>query len=297
MDWGFMNNRITAALDYYYRKTTDLLSFVAIPAGSSTTNMLNRNIGSLVNYGIEFNVQARPIVTDDFTWTVNYNVGWNHNEITELYEGSTIRTGGIAGGNGNTVQAHAVGHAANTFYLYQQVYDQAGNPIEGAYVDQNGDGQIDDADKILNKSPDPKVTMTLGNNFRYKNWDFGINFRASIGNYVYNNVLSNNINTSNLYSSYGISNVVDNDVYFSQPQYMSDYFLRNGSFLRCENITIGHTWDNLLNDNLRMRLFAGVQNPFIITKYKGIDPEVFGGIDNSVYPKAVIYTLGVVATF
>ncbi len=297
MDWGFMNNRITAALDYYYRKTTDLLSFVAIPAGSSTTNMLNRNIGSLVNYGIEFNVQARPIVTDDFTWTVNYNVGWNHNEITELYEGSTIRTGGIAGGNGNTVQAHAVGHAANTFYLYQQVYDQAGNPIEGAYVDQNGDGQIDDADKILNKSPDPKVTMTLGNNFRYKNWDFGINFRASIGNYVYNNVLSNNINTSNLYSSYGINNVVDNDVYFSQPQYMSDYFLRNGSFLRCENITIGHTWDNLLNDNLRMRLFAGVQNPFIITKYKGIDPEVFGGIDNSVYPKAVIYTLGVVATF
>ena len=297
MDWGFMNNRITAALDYYYRKTTDLLSFVAIPAGSSTTNMLNRNIGSLVNYGIEFNVQARPIVTDDFTWTVNYNVGWNHNEITELYEGSTIRTGGIAGGNGNTVQAHAVGHAANTFYLYQQVYDQAGNPIEGAYVDQNGDGQIDDADKILNKSPDPKVTMTLGNNFRYKNWDFGINFRASIGNYVYNNVLSNNINTSNLYSSYGISNVVDNDVYFSQPQYMSDYFLRNGSFLRCENITIGHTWDNLLNDNLRMRLFAGVQNPFIITKYKGIDPEVFGGIDNSVYPKAVIYTLGVGATF
>lgn len=297
LDFGFLNNRITGNIEYYHRKTTDLLAFVAVPAGSSTTNMLNRNIGSLVNYGIEFNVQARPIVTDDFTWTVNYNVGWNHNEITELYEGSTIRTGGIAGGNGNTVQAHAVGHAANTFYLYQQVYDQAGNPIEGAYVDQNGDGQIDDADKILNKSPDPKVTMTLGNNFRYKNWDFGINFRASIGNYVYNNVLSNNINTSNLYSSYGISNVVDNDVYFSQPQYMSDYFLRNGSFLRCENITIGHTWDNLLNDNLRMRLFAGVQNPFIITKYKGIDPEVFGGIDNSVYPKAVIYTLGVVATF
>ena len=297
MDWGFMNNRITASLDYYYRKTKDLLSFVAIPAGSSTTNMLNRNIGSLVNYGIEFNIQARPVVTDDFTWTVSYNVGWNHNKITELYDGSTIRTGGIAGGNGNTVQAHAVGHAANTFYLYQQVYDQAGNPIEGAYVDQNGDGQIDDADKILNKSPDPKVTMTLGNNFRYKNWDLGINLRASLGNYVYNNVLSNNINTSTLYSSYGINNVVDNDVYFSQPQYMSDYFLRNGSFLRCENITLGYTWDNLLNEKLRLRLFAAVQNPFIITKYKGIDPEVFGGIDNSVYPKARIYTLGVVATF
>ena len=297
MDWGFMNNRITASLDYYYRKTKDLLSFVPIAAGSSTTNMLNRNIGSLVNYGLEFNISARPIVTEDFTWTINYNVGWNHNKITELYDGSIIKTGGIAGGNGNTVQAHAVGHAANTFYLFQQVYDVAGNPIEGAYVDQNGDGQIDDADKIFNKSPDPKVTMTLGNSFRYKNWDFAFNLRASLGNYVYNNVLSNNINTSTLYSSYGINNVVDNDVYFSQPQYMSDYFLRNGSFLRCENITLGYTWDNLMEDNLRLRLFAGVQNPFIITKYKGIDPEVYGGIDNSVYPKATIYTVGLVATF
>lgn len=297
MDWGFMNNRITASLDYYYRKTKDLLSFVAIAAGSSTTNMLNRNIGSLENYGLEFNLTARPIVTKDFTWTLSYNVGWNHNEITELYEGSTIKTGGIAGGTGNTVQAHAVGHAANTFYLYQQVYDNAGKPIEGCYVDQNGDGQIDEADKILNKSPDPKVTMTLGNNFRYKNWDFGFNLRASIGNYVYNNVLSNNINTANLYSSYGINNVVKNDIYFDQAQYMSDYFLRNGSFLRCENITLGYTWDNLLNDNLRIRLFGGVQNPFVITKYKGVDPEVYGGIDNSVYPKATIYTLGLVATF
>lgn len=296
LDFGFLNNRITGNIEYYDRKTTDLLAFVAVPAGSSTTNMLNRNIGSLRNYGIEFNIQARPIVTKDFTWTVNYNVGWNHNEITELTGNSVFKVGGIAGGNGNTVQIHAVGHPANSFYLFQQVYDDAGNPIEGVYVDQNGDGQIDESDKIINKSPDPKVTMTFGSQFRWKSWDFGFNIRASIGNYVYNNVLSTK-STYNALNQNGLNNVVKTDVYFEQPRYMSDYYLRNASFVRCDNITLGYTWDNLIHDRLRLRLFGAVQNPFVITKYKGVDPEVFGGIDNSVYPRATVYSLGLVATF
>lgn len=296
LDFGFLNNRITGNIEYYHRKTTDLLAFVAVPAGSSTTNMLNRNIGSLENYGVEFNIQARPVVTKDFTWTLNYNVGWNHNEITELTGNSVFKVGGISGGNGNTVQIHAVGHPANSFYLFQQVYDENGAPLEGVYVDQNGDGQIDEADKIINKSPDPKVTMTFGSQFRWKSWDLGFNIRASIGNYVYNNVLSTKAVYNDLFA-YGLNNLVKNDHYFEQPRYMSDYYLRNASFVRCDNITLGYTWDNLINDHLRLRLFGAVQNPFVITKYKGVDPEVFGGIDNSVYPRATVYSLGLVATF
>lgn len=297
LDFGFLNNRITGSIEYYKRKTTDLLAYVAVPAGSSTTNMLNRNIGSLENYGVEFNIAAKPIVTNDFTWTLSYNVGWNHNEITELTTGaSQLKTGGISGGNGNTVQIHAEGHPASSFYLFQQVYDESGAPLEGVYVDQNGDGQIDDSDKIINKSPDPKVTMTFGSQFRYKKWDLGFNIRASIGNYVYNNVLSTKAVYNDLFT-YGLNNVVENDYYFELPRYMSDYYLRNASFVRCDNITLGYTWDNLLNDKLRLRLFGAVQNPFVITKYKGVDPEVFGGIDNSVYPRATTYSLGLVATF
>lgn len=296
LDFGFLNNRISGSLEYYYRKTTDLFAFVAVPAGSSTTNMLNRNIGTLENYGVEFNIQAKPIVTDNFTWTVSYNIGWNHNEITELTGNSVFKVGGISGGNGNTVQIHAVGHPANSFYLFQQVYDANGAPLEGVYVDQNGDGQIDESDKIINKSPDPKVTMTFGSQFRYKNWDLGFNIRASIGNYVYNNVLSTKAVYNDLYG-YGLNNLVKNDHYFEQPRYMSDYYLRNASFVRCDNITLGYTWSELLNGNLRIRLFGAVQNPFVITKYKGVDPEVFGGIDNSVYPRSTTYSVGLVATF
>lgn len=302
LDFAFLNNRITASFDWYLRKTKDLLSYVTIPAGSSTVNMLNRNIGDLENYGVEFNITARPVVTKDFNWTVSYNVGYNHNEITKLNDASTIiTTGGISGGTGNTVQAHAVGHAASSFYMLQQVYDNNGKPIEGMFVDQNNDGIINSDDKVICHSPDPKVTMTMSNNFRYKNWDLGISLRASIGNYVYNNVLASNSAVDGI-ATYGLSNLVKADYYFTNKKavndyYMSDYFLENASFLRCDNITLGYTWNKLIDGKLNLRLFGAVQNPFVITEYSGIDPEVFGGIDNNVYPRSTTYSLGLVATF
>ncbi|MBD5180839.1 MAG: SusC/RagA family TonB-linked outer membrane protein, partial [Bacteroidales bacterium] len=166
-DFGFLNNRITGSVEAYLRKTTDLQSFVTVAAGSSTTNELYMNIGSLENYGVEFNITARPVVTNDFNWTVSYNVGWNHSEITSLYDDNAIiPTGGISGGNGNTVQGQRVGYAPYTFRLYQQVYDKDGLPIAGLYVDQNGDGQINDADLVMKHDRAPKVTMSMSNNFR-----------------------------------------------------------------------------------------------------------------------------------
>ncbi len=191
---------------------------------------------------------------------------------------------------------NAVGYPASSFYLYQQVYDENGAPIEGVYVDQDGNGTIDQNDKVINHSKNPKVTMTFGTSLRYKSWDFGFNLRASLGNYVYNNIEASEANYARMFQ-YGLHNLVQADYYFESEQKMSDYYLRNASYLRCDNITLGYTWENLLNDNLRLRLFAGVQNPFVITKYNGTDPEFSSGIESSPYPKATTYSLGLVATF
>lgn len=296
IDYGFFNNRINGSIEWYLRKTRDLLSVVPVPAGSSTVNYLPQNIGDMENYGIEFNINAKPIVTDDFAWTLSYNIGWNHNEITNL-DGNEFAVGGGFGGTGGNCQINREGYPAYSFNLYQQVYDEAGKPIEGAYVDQNGDGVIDSHDLVVRYSRDPKVTMTFGSNFRYKSWDLGFSLRASIGNYVYASALRGGSLLDGLFRNNQLSNVYDTDVYFNVNQNESDYWLRNASFLRCDNITLGYTFDNLFNDIMKLRLFAGVQNPFVITKYDGLDPEVFSGVDGNIYPRATTWSLGLVATF
>ena len=305
VDVAFLNNRITASLDWYLRETKDLLAYVTVPIGSATSNEMTINVGSMKNIGLEFAINARPIVTKDFTWTIDYNVAWNKNEITKLNNSddpnAVINVGGISGGTGNTVQAHKVGFPAYTFCLYEQVYDANGKPIEGEFVDQDGNGVINDDDRVLRYQKDPKVTMTMSNTFNYKNWDLGFVLRANLGAKVYNNVLAQRNVLNRTYQNTHLSNLVENDVYFTGETnanlYYSDYYLRSGDFLRCDNITLGYTWQNLLNNNLRLRLYGAVQNPFVITKYNGLDPEVFGGIDNNVYPRPTTYTIGLVATF
>ena len=194
-------------------------------------------------------------------------------------------------------QAHKVGYPAFTFRLYEQIYDENGDPIEGAYVDQNGDGIINELDLVMKHSPDPKVTMTWTNNFSYKNWDFSFSLRANIGNYSYNDVRATRTARNMTWQNSALRNLVDSDFYFDAPQYFSDYYLENAGFVRCDNITVGYTWPSLLKDSLRLRLYGAVQNPFVITKYKGIDPEIYGGIDRSTYPRPVSFTLGLIATF
>ncbi|WP_304476553.1 TonB-dependent receptor [uncultured Muribaculum sp.] len=303
IDFGFLNNRIAGNLEVYKRKTKDLLTWATAPAGSNLTNAMNTNIGDLENTGIEFNINTRPVVTRDFTWTSDFNISWNKNKITKLTDGDDpgyfIATGGISAGTGTNIQAHMVGHPAYSFYVYQQVYDQNGDPIEGQFVDRNGDGQITEADKYIYHSRDPKVVFTWNNTFNYKNWDFGMVLRANIGNWVYNDFEAANTSISST-SSAPLSNLMSNRFLFNDlgvRGVQSDYFVRNASFLRCDNITIGYTWPNLLNDALRLRLYGAVQNPFVITKYNGLDPEVFGGIDNNLYPRPVTVSFGIVAQF
>lgn len=296
IDFGFLNNRISGSVEYYLRKTRDLLSKVPVIAGSTTVSMQYQNIGDMENYGIEFAINAKPVVTEDFTWNISYNVGWNHNMITNL-NGLTFEVGGGFGGNDGNCQIQKEGYPANSFNLYQQVYDSAGKPIEGAYVDQNGDGVIDSHDRVVNHSKDPKVTMTMSNNFRYKNWDLGFTLRSSLGQYVYAAALRGGSATDGLFRNNNLGNVFKTDVYFNTNHNESDYWLRNANFLRCDNITLGYTFDNLLREKLRLRLFAAVQNPFVITKYEGLDPEVFSGVDGNIYPRATTWSLGLVANF
>ena len=298
LDMGWWNNRLTLALDWYLRDSKDLLANVTVSPGAATTNVMTRNVGSLRNIGLEATIGARIIDTEEFTWNTSYNIAWNRNKITDLVNGQImfVDDSGM-GSTGMKCQVHTVGKPANSFYLYEQVYDVDGNPIEGAYVDQNGDGEINDSDRVICHSRDPKVTMTWGNTFSWKNWDLGFQLRANIGNYLYNNIRAKRTFMSNTFTNSTLRNLVHNDVYFENSQYLSDYYLENAGFVRCDNITLGYTFPHLCNDKLRLRLYGAVQNPFVITKYKGIDPEVFSGVDNSTYPRPVSYTFGLIATF
>lgn len=297
IDFGFLNNRIMGSFEIYRRKTKDLLFNTSYPAGSNITNKGNMNIGDLVNKGIEFNITARPVVTPELTWTTSYNIGYNKNEITKLSDGADTSFGGV--GTDLLAQKHAMGHPASSFYVYEQVYDQDGNPLEGVFVDRNGDGRINEADKYFYHCPTPKVTMTWNNTINWRSWDFGIVFRANIGNWLYN---SNMAGTTDMASNNALplSNMM-NDTFLFENQSsltkLSDYFVQNASFVRCDNITLGYTWSNLFQDNLRLRLYGAVQNPFVITKYKGMDPESAGGIDSGVYPRPITFSVGVVAQF
>ena len=300
LDFGVLNNRLTFTADWYLRKTRDLLAYLAA-RGSSTGEYVNQNIGNLENYGLEFTVTAKPVYTDNFLWTTSFNVAWNRNKITKLNGDVPMEVGDrqVPAGIGGPLQWFVEGQPAYVFRVYQQVYDADGNPLANTFVDQNADGVIDGNDLIYYHSPDPKVTMSWNNNFQWKNWDLGFTLRANLGNYVYNGPMADRTNTETI-NQFGLHNLLANEFLFTQTPsgqyYTSDYWVQNASFLRCDNITLGYTWSNLCHDKLRLRLFGAVQNPFVITKYKGIDPEVFSGIDSNVYPRPITFTLGLVFT-
>lgn len=302
LDMGFMNNRITLAADWYLRNTTDLLSYV--PTGASNTaNMMWNNIGKMRNIGVEVTVGAKPVITDNFTWNTSVNVAWNKNKITEL-QGGTSTVALSTGGTGSyDVAWHIVGQPAYTFMVYEQVYDKNGDPIENQYVDQNNDGVINEQDKIMYHSRDPKVTLAWNNNFQWKNWDLGFSLRANIGNYVYNKLGYDNSRIYNVAAAqYQLGNLLaDRPLFVNSSSAtllpLSSYFVENASFLRCDNITLGYTFRDLLHDQLTLRLFAAVQNPFVITKFTGLDPEEFSGLQSSPYPRPITTTIGIVATF
>lgn len=310
LDLSLLNNRLTFNLDYYYRKTTDLINTVYVAAGGNFKNTMPSNVGSLHNEGIEFATTVRPIVTKDFTWEFNYNVAYNKNRVDELITGSGANyyvEAGPSVGTGGQVQAHHVGNSRSAFRVYQQVYDKNGKPLFNTFVDRNNDGVISDGDKYYYYKPDADVTMGLANKFIYKNWDLGFTMRASLGNYVYNNVLSGSMNVGkgSIYSLSYLSNKLLDGVALgfdsTGNESFSDLFVQNASFLKMDNITLGYSFANLFHNGkyngVSGRVYGTVQNVFTVTNYKGLDPEVANGFDDSMYPRPFQIIFGVNLNF
>ena len=304
-DWGIMNQRLSGSIDYYYRKTTDLLNYAPTKALSAFRNQAWQNIGELENKGIEASISWKAIQTKDWYWVLDYNITYNKNEITDLSgvseDGSPVPNTGIKIGTDRYLEYQQVGHPINSFYVFQQAYDQNGKPLENVVVDRNGDGQITQADKYFYKSPAAPVTMGLSTRVEYKNWDLGMSFRASFDNYVYNNNEQGmaNVNPTEVWKSsllymnnYSYEAVDRNWQTYQITSQLSDYYVHNASFLKCDNITLGYSFSNLFNA-LGGRVYATVNNVFTITKYKGLDPEVASGFDSNMYPRpfSVIFGL------
>ena len=309
LDFGFLNNRINGAVDYYYRKTTDLLNSVFVSAGTNFKNKVLSNVGSLENSGIEFSINSKPVVTTDWTWDLGFNITYNKNEITKLTTGDSenyyVAAGdNIGGGRDMKAMAHAVGHPASSFYVYQQVYDENGKPIENEFVDRNGDGTINGDDRYFYKKPTADVLMGLTSRLSYKSWDFSFSLRASLNNYVYNSVEAggSDCNPTSVYSFGALNNrplmgVANNIQSKNDNTLLSDYFVQNASFMKCDNITLGYSFKKLFGAPIGGRVYAAVQNVFTITKYKGLDPEVEKGLDNNIYPRPLTTLIGLSLNF
>ena len=308
IDYGFWNNRISGSLDVYLKKTEDLLSVIDQPAGTNFSNKILANIGNMENRGVEFTINTQPVKNKTLSCDLGFNITYNKNKITKLtftndpkFPGNLV--GGIAGGVGSTVQIHSVGFPKSSFYVYQQIYDVSGNPIENLFEDRNRDGQINVDDLYRYKSPDPKVFLGAYSNVSWRKWNAGFSLRANFGNYMYNNRFSNTGVQRNIidplgFLANGSRNLLETNFTGNGDKYLlSDYYIENASFLRMDNINVGYNAGDFAGKNTSLRIGANVQNVFTVTKYKGVDPEVFGGIDNNFYPRPRIFVINLTLDF
>lgn len=316
IDFGIANSRFTASADYYFRRTNDLLFVAPAPAGTNFRNKLIQNIGSLENRGIELTLSGKVISTKDMTWELTYNFTKNVNKVTKLDGAAAyVPVGGTFQGY---TKVHSVGQPANSFYLYHQKYDANGKMIEAgaptladpskkytdtdAFVDVNGDGVINESDRYFDHSENPAFTMGLSSKLTYKNFDLGISMRGVAGNYLYNAVESgySNVSSTGIWNSYFVNKTEKaiGDGLTGQPKtYLSDHYVQDASFIRIDNITLGYSFKKLLNTKTSGRIYTAVQNPFVFTKYNGLDPEVWGGIDNNIYPRPRTTLIGLSLNF
>ncbi|MBR2501957.1 MAG: TonB-dependent receptor [Rikenellaceae bacterium] len=302
LDFGFINGRINGTVDAYLRQTDDLISRVAVPLGGNFSNYVYQNIGSMENKGVEVSLNLIPVQTENWHWSIGFSGTFQSTEIKTL-PSEAIEVGSGGGGTGNHLQRHVVGYAPYTFYLWQQVYDPDGNPIQDAVVDRDGDGQITNADRYMtNKSPNPDFYYGVNMKLSYKNWDLGFNGHGTVGNYMFNDVLCGGvttnypdlvnkgylINAQRAVTKYGF-NVGANSV----SQRCSDLFLEDASYFRLDDVSLGYTFRDVAKSDMSIRVAAGVQNVFVITNYSGLDPEcsVTGGIDSNIYPRPRIYSV------
>lgn len=303
LDYGFLDDRITGEIDAYYKYTKDLINEIPVSAGTNFANKITTNVGNMENRGLEFSVNGKIIANSDMYWELGFNATYNENKITKLVKvkdptdpgsetGSTI-----SGGVGNYIQINTKDYAARSFYVYHQVYTADGMPADGVYIDADENGEINSLDKYRFHSPDPKVFMGFSSIFRYKAIDFNFNGRINLGNYIYNNVSSSYGSYKDMGTTTYLSNRVKSleDTQFQVNQLWSDYYMENGSFMKLDNVSLGYTLKDVLG-KATVRASFTAQNLITITKYTGLDPEVFDGVDNNIYPRPRIFMLGLSVT-
>jgi TonB-dependent starch-binding outer membrane protein SusC len=305
-DISFVKNKLSGILDIYYRKTSDvLIDNVPLPAGTNLTNVLTTNIGEMQNQGVEFTLNATPIQSKSLDWEVNVNMAYNQNEIVKLRASEDpafpgVLVGGIAGGVGSNIQVLSVGYNPYSFYVYKQLYDESGKILENKFEDLNKDSIINEKDKYRLNSRQPKFTFGVASSVTWMDFDFSFAGRANVGNYMYSNVetdmgwLKRTTNTNGVLVNVH-SAAVDNNLENQSSATFSDHYVREASFFRMDHITLGYNFNTVLKKNIR--LYATIQNAFLLTKYKGLDPEEFSGIDNNTYPRPRNFVLGVSANF
>lgn len=296
IDYSLFNYLLSGSLNFYNKDTKDLLNAVTVPYGYSFSSTMIKNIGSMVNKGIEFNIKGTPVKTEDLTWDLGFNATYNQNKITKL---SMIDDNSV-GLFSDKVLVNTVGSAYNTFYLYHQVYDKNGKPIEDQMADVNGDGLINAKDRyVTGKSSTPKYLLGFNTNLQYKKWSVGTSFHANLGHYIYyvpqeNSVAMTGWTTSqNLNVSYYKSQFHNTDQY----QGYSDYYLQNASFLKMDNAYVGYDFSSLLRKSkVSLKMNVSVQNIFTITKFTGLDPETNSGYQNA-YPVPRVVAFGLNMNF
>ncbi|MBE6195622.1 MAG: TonB-dependent receptor [Rikenellaceae bacterium] len=311
VDFGFLDGRIAGSVDVYRRDTKDLLNRVTTPLGANFGNSLMTNIGEMRNQGVEVSLDFTPVRTKDWNLRIGINGTYQNTEFIKLNstgdENYFVDQGGLSKGTGGVgATIHQVGSKPYTYYLFQQLYDNNGNPIQNALVDRDGDGKISQNDRYnTGKSPLPDFFYGVNLKLSYKNWDFGFNGHGSIGNYAFNDFASSNSTAnidvnSGILSNYALT-VLDTGwtAANSQEQWASDHFMENASFFRLDDVNLGYTFNKIGNTDLKIRVAAGVQNVFVITKYSGVDPEVSSstGIDGTIWPRPRIYSLRVNVNF
>ncbi|CCZ07310.1 TonB-dependent receptor [Culturomica massiliensis] len=297
IDFGFFNNRLSGSVDFYTRKTKDLLATVPSPAGTNFDKTILTNVGNVDSHGLEFGLNVTPIDTKNITWDMSFNATWQRMKIQNLslVKGTAITNTSV----GPTIDSYyfqvlSEGYEPYMFYLYHQLYDEKGKPIEGAYADLNDDGEINSDDLYRYKSPSPDWILGFSTSLRYKKWNLGMSFRANIGNYVYNGMaMSTGAWNTMSYNDYQLNNLSSSYLKtgFRERQFLSDYYVENASFLKMDNITLTYNFGKIWNC-FNLNASAMVQNVFTVTNYSGVDPEVPNGMDSSFYPRPRIFSLG-----
>ncbi len=321
LDYELLDGKVSGSFEYYYKKTSDLLSEVTVAAGSNLTNIILTNIGQVENQGFEATINGNLVSSEKFNWNLGFNIATNKNKVAKLTNFEDpfigIPTGGIGGGTGNKVQILRVGYPVNAFHVFKHKTGTDGKPLvdivdhndDGSinladmYEDTNNDGAVNDLDRVPFEQPAPDVILGLTNQMYYRNFDLNFTLRGNIGNYVYNNVASNNANLNKVITEIVPMNMPVSvlDYNFTNPQYFSDVYVENASFLRMDNLTLGYTLPEFGN-SMNLRVYGTVQNLFVLTDYTGLDPEIGNaggkasdrrfGIDENIFPRSRTFMLG-----